>query len=426
MFSLVVIRATTSLLPVPEFPLTESTDAKALAAVARPSIPLMLANIAGGHMAMTIVLPSLPAIALALNASTPTTQLVFTLYVVAFAAAQLVAGPVSDHFGRRPVLIAGLGLFAAASLICVLTDNIWILIVARIFQGAGACTGMVVTRALIRDVYGEAQTGRILSYAAMAMGAAPAFAPVIGGFLETWYGWRAGLWLTTGYASFAFVATWAFLAETRARVSGAGVVGGALVTMIRGYGLLLRTPVFLYYVVIGASLTGAFFAFISSAPLVFIGALGVTPDILSLLIAVLPLGYVFGSFTAARLMIRLGVARLVLISGVCVIIATAGFLAVSLAGVRDPTVLMGPLFVMGICHGMASPSALAGVVSARPDLAGTAAALAGCLQVAFGALVALGMGTLTYEDQLPTTYVMMAFGVIGLIASMGVARASRA
>jgi DHA1 family bicyclomycin/chloramphenicol resistance-like MFS transporter len=420
MFSLTAIRATTCPLPVQEFRLADTTDSKAIATTT-PSIPLMLVNISGGHMAMTIVLPSLPAIALALKASTPTTQLVFTLYVVAFAAAQLIAGPVSDRFGRRPVLIAGLALFAVSSLICALTDNIWVLIVARIFQGAGACTGMVVTRAMIRDVYGEAHTGRILSYAAMAMGAAPAFAPVIGGYLEIWYGWRAGLWLTTGYATIAFIATWALLVETRARTLG----GGAMVTMIRGYGVLLRTPVFLYYVVIGASLTGAFFAFVSSAPLVFIGALGVSPDILSLLIAMLPLGYVFGSFAAARLMIRLGVVRLVLFSGVCVIISTAGFLFVSLAGVRDPTILMGPLFVMGVCHGMAAPSALAGVVSARPDLAGTAAALAGCLQVAFGALVALGMGALTYTDQLPTIYVMMVFSVIGLAAALAVARASQ-
>ena len=396
------------------------TDPTATAA-ARPSTLLMIANISGGHMAMTIVLPSLPAIALALQVRASTAQLVFTLYVAAFAAAQLVAGPMSDRFGRRPVLIAGLALFMMSSLVCALTGNIWVLIMARMAQGAGACTGMVVTRALIRDAYGEAQTGRILSYAAMAMGAAPAFAPVIGGYLEIWHGWRAGFWLTTGYATIAFIATWACLAETRARTSG----GGALGAMIRGYGALLRTPVFLYYVVIGASLTGAFFAFISSAPLVFIGVFGVSPDTLSLLIAVLPLGYVLGSFTAARLMVRLGVVRLVLLSGVCVVIATTGYLFISLAGARDPFLLMAPLFVMGIFHGMASPSALAGVVSARPDLAGTAAALAGCLQVAFGALVALAMGTLTYVDQLPTIYVMMAFALIGLAAAGGVARASR-
>jgi DHA1 family bicyclomycin/chloramphenicol resistance-like MFS transporter len=381
----------------------------------------MLVNISGGHMAMTIVLPSLPSIALALNAQASTAQLVFTLYLVAFAAAQLVAGPMSDRFGRRPVLVVGLALFAVSSLVCALTDDIWVLIAARIVQGAGACTGMVVTRGLIRDVYGEAQTGRVLSYAAMAMGAAPAFAPVIGGYLEIWYGWRAGLWLTAAYATLAFVFTWAILAETRARTMG----GGALVSMIRGYGVLLRTPEFLYYVAIGASLTGAFFAFISSAPLVYIGALGIAPDRLSLLIAVLPAGYVFGSFAAARLMIRLGIVRMVQFSGLLVVITTAGFLAISLAGVRDPVMLLAPLFVMGICHGMASPSALAGVVSARPDLAGTAAALAGCLQVSFGALVALVMGTLSYHDQLPTTYVMLAFGVIGLIASAGVARAAR-
>ncbi len=396
------------------------TDAPATAAP-RPSTLLLIGNISGGHMAMTIVLPSLPAIALALNAQASTAQLVFTLYVVAFAAAQLVAGPVSDRFGRRPVLIAGLALFAVSGLVCALTDNIWVLIVARMAQGAGACTGMVVTRGLIRDVYGEAQTGRVLSYAAMAMGTAPAIAPVLGGYLEVRYGWRAGLWVTTGYAAIAFTATWAMLAETRARTVGAG----ALRAMLRGYGLLLRTPVFLYYVTIGASLTGAFFAFMSSAPLVFIGAFGASPDTLSLLIAVLPLGYVGGSYIAARLMHLLGIVRMVVFSGVLVVIAAAGFVALAVAGVHDPDMLMAPLFVMGMTHGMAAPSALAGIVSARPDLAGTAAALAGCLQTGFGGLVALVMGALTYQDQLPTTYVMLAFAVIGLAASYGVFRTTR-
>lgn len=396
------------------------TDTMATAAP-RPSTLLLITNISGGHMAMTIVLPSLPAIALALNTQASTAQLVFTLYVVAFAAAQLVAGPVSDRFGRRPVLVAGLALFAVSGLVCSVTDNIWVLIVARIAQGAGACTGMVVTRGLIRDVYGEAQTGRVLSYSAMAMGTAPAIAPVLGGYLEVWYGWRAGLWLTTGYAAIAFAITWAVLVETRARTVGGGAVGA----MIRGYGLLLRTPVFLYYVAIGSALTGAFFAFMSSAPLIFIGVFGASPDTLSLLIAMLPLGYVGGSFITARLMHRLGIVRLVLYSGVLVVAAAVGFVALALAGVHDPDMLMAPLFVMGMTHGMASPSALAGIVSARPDLAGTAAALAGFLQTSFGALVALAMGTLTYEDQLPTTYVMMAFAVIGLVACFGVVRASR-
>jgi len=237
----------------------------------RPSTLLLITNISGGHLAMTIVLPSLPAMALALTVDAATMQLAFTLYIAAFAASQLVAGPLSDRFGRRPVLLWGQAMFAAASLVCALTTNVWVLIAARMVQSTGACTGMVVTRGLIRDVYGDAHTGRVLGYAAMAMGTAPAIAPVIGGHLEVWFGWRASMWLIAAYATLALIATWTMLAETRERTAP---TGGAVRAMLSGFAILIRSPSFLCYAAVGASLSGTYFAFVSSAPLVFIGAFG--------------------------------------------------------------------------------------------------------------------------------------------------------
>jgi len=143
------------------------------------------------------------------------------------------------------------------------------------------------------------------------------------------------------------------------------------------------------------------------------------------LIAVLPVGYVIGSFIAARFSVRHGAVRLTFVGSLLVMVSTAGFLGLALGGVRGTMELLAPLLVMGVFHGLTSPSALAGVVNARPELAGTAAALAGFIQTGFAALVSLFMGLLSYEDQLPTATVMMALALVGLTAAWGVTRAAR-
>lgn len=390
------------------------------APIARPSITLLIANLTGGHLAMTIALPSMPSVAVAFAVDAVTVQLTITLYIAMFAAAQLVAGPLSDRFGRRPVLVWGLALFTASSLACALAPDITTLIAARAAQGAGACVGMVVTRALIRDVYGATDTGRVLGYAAMAIGVAPAIAPVLGGYLEVWYGWRAAYWLTVAYSAVGLILTWWRLAETRP-AGGAGPGLGPL----RGYALLLRSRVFLAYVGVTAFGAAGYFAFISAAPLVYIGALGMAPDDFSVMIAFFSLGYVGGAFIVARLVPRLGIVRLIAVGSVLILVPTAGLVVLAFAGIAAPGAVMAVIFANGVCHGLVAPPALAGIVGVRPELSGTGAALAGCLQISFGAAVSMMMGALVYETQIPMAVVMMVMAVLGLGAARAVVTATR-
>src|SRR5258706_879385 len=206
---------------------------------AAPSLALLSAVTALAFCALHMVVPALPLLGPVFDDSPARVQLVLTLYLAGIAAGQLVYGPVSDRFGRRPVLIAGLALFLAGTLLCALAWSLAALIIGRLLQALGACAGIVLARAIIRDVYDREAAARGLALVMMAMTLAPAISPALGAYLAEWFDWRAIFVLLGALGAIVFAATVTRLAETNRHPASLDFAGIA-----RSYALLLRSPGF--------------------------------------------------------------------------------------------------------------------------------------------------------------------------------------
>lgn len=341
-----------------------------------------------GPFSMQIIIPSLPAMAVALGVPYGTMQLSLTLYLVGVALGQLVYGPLSDRFGRRPLLLAGVLIYLVGSTLALVAPDAVTLIVARILQAVGACSGLVLGRAMIRDAYPRERAASVLGYVSTAMAIAPMLAPLTGSLLAEAFGWRATMVACLALGVLLYVALRARLPETL--VQPAALPGPG--AMLRGYVRLLALPAFRGYTAITALSTGVFFAFQAGGPLVVIQGMGVSPTRYATYTMLIALAWSVGTFTAARLSARVGVPRMLRL-GTAVTVA-GGALSLAAALIL-PGQLLGfflPMAVAAVGNGMTQPNAIAAAVSVRPGLAGTASGLVGSTQMATGALLTVIAG----------------------------------
>lgn len=347
-------------------------------------IAFLTSLMAVGHVSNNMYTPSMPSMSEYFATDAATVQLTMSVYLLAFAVAQLAYGPLSDRFGRRPVLIAGLILYAVASAAAAFSGSITVLIVMRAFQAFGACAGPVIARAMVRDLFGREQAAKVMAYIGLAMGAAPAFAPVLGGFLQTWFGWQASFVFITGFAVAVLVLTWTRLEETnteRSETQGWWLI----VEMVRNYWRLLKSREYLGFVITGSFVFAGVFAFMAGAPFVVIEILGYSPVNFGL-VSIAPIGgYVVGSFFTSRVAERLGVDRLVPL-GISILFAGAlVLLGVALMGSLSIYSIYVPMTFMSFGMAVVFPSTLAGSISVHPEIAGAGSALYGFLQMAAAA-----------------------------------------
>ena len=379
-----------------------------------PHIAILVAITGLGPLALNLFMPSMPGIAQQFAVGYDTVQLSLTLYLVGFAVSHLVFGPLGDRFGRRPVVLGGLVLFVVSSLVCAAAVDIGWLILGRLGQGTGACAGMVLARAIIRDVHGRERSASLIAYVTMAMVVAPMFAPVIGGYLDVWIGWRAGFVFAAGAGLVVLAFAAAGLHETLPRAVALPGLGRALAL----YGTLLASPAFRGYAAQTAFTSAGFFGFLGGAPHVVIEIMGQSQSTYGVFFMVSAIGYMSGNFAAGRLSMRLGVDRMI-IAGITVsAVGLTIMVALALAGEVTPWALFGPMMVFGLGNGLSLPNGLAAAVSVRPDLAGTASGVAGCLQMATGALASLVVGWLVADaaSQLPLAAAMLATSLLAGIA----------
>ncbi|MDQ2104855.1 multidrug effflux MFS transporter [Azospirillum isscasi] len=369
---------------------------------------LLTALVAFGPLSTDLYLPSLPTLVTVFGTDIATVQLTLSVFLAGFAVSQLVYGPVSDRFGRRPALLGGIAVYLVASAACALTDDIGTLIVARFFQALGACCGPVVARAVVRDVFGRDRAATVLAYMAMAMTLAPAAGPILGGVLTEWFGWRSNFLLLTGFAALILAATWAWMGETNANRDETALQPDRL---LANYALLLRDRTF-----VGQMLTVAFaysgiFAFISGSSFVLIGRLHLTPAQYGASFGAVVLGYAVGSFLAGRLSARLGGPRMIR-TGTAVSLA-GGLLGVglALAGVLHLAAVVAPVFLFMLGAGLTLPNAMAGAVGPYPMMAGLASSLVGFVQMSVAALIGVAIGHTHADSQLP---MMAAIGLVAL------------
>lgn len=355
----------------------------------RPSFILLLVMVAAvSPLGINLYLPSMPGMARMLQVDYASIQFTLSVYIAAIAVGQLIIGPISDRYGRRPVLLGGLAVFVVGSAICMLAPNITTLIAGRIIQAVGGCAGITLSRAIVRDLYDRDRAASMIGYVTMGMAVAPMVAPTIGGVLEASFDWRAGFAFLTLFGVATLWATYRKLHETAPRV---GEASGAS-ALTRDYVWLLRSRVFWGFALTAAASASAFFAFIGGGAYVIINLMGKTPVEYGMYFALVSMGYMLGNFGSGRFAVRFGPRRMMLAGVLASLSAAVVMAALYAAGVIHPLAIFLPMLVMAMGNGLTLPSCIAGAVSVRPDIAGAASGLSGSIQMSAGAAVAAIVG----------------------------------
>jgi len=345
-------------------------------------LPLLMAMTAIGPATLNILVPALPGLVTRLASDTGTVQLTLTLYLLSLATAQLLLGPLSDRFGRRPVVLAGLTLSVVASLAAIAAASIHALIAARIVQAIGASTGIVIGRAIIRDLYARERAAAMIGLVTTAMVIAPMISPLIGGILDTAFGWEAIFLFIAAFSG--AVLAWAGLVLPETRPANAAHSPGELIAHWRA---LLGSAKFHGYVLCGALGSAPFFTFLGGGPHVVVTLMGRTSAEYGVWFAITSLGYMTGNFTASRLSQRFGIDAMIM-AGIGFELIGASLTAALVATLlhAGPAIIFLPQMLISYGNGLLLPNAIAGAISIRPQAAGAASGMTGFAQMAIGAV----------------------------------------
>ena len=384
-----------------------------------PVTALLTALVALGPLSTDLYLPSLPSLARYFAVGVDDIQLTLSVFLVGLATAQLVYGPLSDRFGRRPVLLVGLAIYVVASVVCMLAPSVPVLVVARFVQAVGACVGPVLGRAVVRDVYGREGAARVLAYMSAAMALAPAIGPILGGFLEEWFGWRINFLALVIYGSGGLVLAWRLLPETN---KAPDLQAAQPIRILLGYRGLLNHRAYLGYVLCCAFAYSGIFAFISGSSYVLAGGGGPGTDRLRPLLR--RRGHRLhhrhgrrGTAVAAarhrppdrrrrrhRRRRRRAVARRWR--------SQARRIAASPA--RSSSSVPMLVFMIGV--GLVLPNSIAGAIGPFPRAAGAASALLGFTQMTAAAAIGIAVAALYDGSAIPMTATIAAVAVGVLLA----------
>jgi DHA1 family bicyclomycin/chloramphenicol resistance-like MFS transporter len=372
--------------------LTAPTLRDAGSAVPRQRVLLLTLTMTSslGMVASTIYVPSIPAIAGAFETSIARVQLTFVGYLLAFAASMLVLGPLSDRYGRRRTILCGLALSAISSVACAISPSIDFLIAARVVQGIGACAGLVVGRAITREVWGREAAARVIAGRAIAATLMQAFAPILGGYLQGWFGWRCNFVVIGVIACVAMALVTRYVPEGRAATAAPSRTGG----MLASYRTLIGTRRFLSYAFTAAGSHAGFHIFAAGAPAVLIVGFGIRPEDYGFYASLPPMGFLVGSFLSNRLTRRLGVDGLITIGCTALIPAASIMVTLALLGVASPYAVIGPMILICCGSGLITPNATAGSLVVNAGMVGTASGLGSFIQMtgAAGATALLSLG----------------------------------
>ena len=371
-------------------------------------------------LSMNVFLPSLPAMAAYFEADYRLVQLSVTVYLATNALIQLFVGPISDRYGRRPVILAGIGVFLAASLGCVLAPSIEVFLAFRVLQAA-IITGLVLSRAAIRDMVPDSEAASMIGYVTMGMSLVPMIGPAIGGVLEEWFGWHANFWmlLILGLATLWLV--YRDFGETALNRPT------SFRAQMHQYPELLTARRFWGYCMAAAFASGAFFAYLGGAPYVGTQVYGLSPASLGLFFGAAALGYMLGNGISGRLSVRLGINAMILGGTV---ISTAGLLASLLLdslGIHSPWSFFGFMVFVGLGNGMCMPNATAGMLSVRPHLAGSASGLGGAIMLAGGAALSAFAAAILVPGSgaAPLIWTMLISSALSILSIVYVIRRER-
>ncbi len=374
---------------------------------------LLLAMVtATGTLGMHMIIPALPATAVGLHVSEAKIQLTITLYLIGLAIGQLLYGPLSDRFGRRPVLLGGLALFTLAGVVTALAPTAGVLIAARVLQSVGGCGGLVLGRAIVCDQATADRAAAQLALLTLVMSMAPAIAPVIGGYATAYLGWRSAFALLALLGALAFGLILLRLPETlEAHVGGRGFH-----TMLHGSARLLRSRAFLGYAIGGSCTTTSFYAFMSASPFIFENLLHQPPQQIGLYYLVLMGGVALGGFSSNRMAGRVRPRTALRIANGLAIAAAAAFMLADLTGHLSVATVIAPVALFMVGAGMASPFAVAGAVSVNPLAIGAASGMYGFMQMGYGVLCTVVVETWRPGTVFPVAAALLGSALLGQVA----------
>lgn len=368
-------------------------------------------------LSMSVFLPSLPSMTEFFKTDYSLVQLSVSLYLACTAVVQLIAGPLSDYFGRRNIVLAALILLILATIGCYFAQTIEAFLFFRVLQ-ASIATLMAISRAIVRDMATPEKAASMLGYVTMGMSVAPMIAPSIGGFFETYYNWQATFLFVIILSIGLFLLCWFDLGETNK------VKNKSLREQIKEYPILFSSRRFWGYAFAAAFSTGTFFAFLGGAPFVGSKVFNLAPATMGFLFGLPALGFFFGNFATARFSMRVGIDKMILLGTLFQIFGMGMSLVISLLGFGTAITFFGFCIFIGIGNGLTLANSTAGMLSIRPAVAGTASGIGGSIQIGGGAALAAIAGFLLTisESAYPLQIIMFLSAFMGFVCIVYVIR----
>jgi len=352
---------------------------------------LLTALVAFGPMSTDLYLPSLPAMTAAFDADVSQVQLTLSMFVVGFAVAQLIYGPISDRFGRRPTMLVGLLFYFAASVGALFAETIEALIVWRFVQAIGAGAGPVLGRAVVRDLYDASEAAKVLAFMGGAMALAPAVAPILGGQLQIYFGWQASFVALAIFGGLVLVFTFKMLNETNRYRDPLALDPGH---MLRNYAMLLRNRAFVGYTLVIAFCYSALFSFISGSSFVLIDVVGVSTELFGFCFGAVVVGYIAGSVITGKLSSRFSANQLIAFGSLYAVMSAAFLATFAWMGITTVWAVVAPMAALFMALAFCLPTGTAAVLAPFPRTAGSTSALMGFLQLSTGAMTGIAVGHL--------------------------------
>lgn len=371
---------------------------------------ILLASVA--PLTMTVFLPSLPNMTDHFQTEYRYMQLSVAAFLFLNGLLHIVVGPLSDRYGRRPLVLLSVIVFMGATVGCMLATTVETFLAFRMLQ-AVIVTGIVLSRAIVRDMVPQNEAASMIGYVTMGMALVPMIAPTIGGALDVIYGWQASFALMLAFGALLLVFLHFDLGETAVNRSS------SFSQQFREYPELFRSRRFWGYAAISGCASGSFFAYLGGAPIIGSEFFGLNPSELGLYFGLAALGYMVGNFLSGRFSVRTGTNRMVLIGAVLMIPCPTGAAIAVALDVSHPLGFFGFMTIIGISNGLILPNATAGMLSVRPHLAGTASGIGGAITIVGGAGVSALAGLLLSDNPnpVPLVAIFAACVLLSLLAA---------
>ncbi len=373
-------------------------------------IVLLAAASALGPAGMQILLPALPVIQNDFSVSNDVAQLTLSLSMFSIAIGTLVYGPLSDKYGRKPIMLLGILITVGGSIFCYLADSIFLLIMGRIIQAFGGAVGLVLARAIVRDVYGAEEAARVIATLVMVMVVVPMLSPALGGELMARYGWESVFLVVASGSLLIF----AFLIAGQPETLVSPVPFEGMGSMLRTFASLFESRAFCGYSFCVTFVSVVFFSFISAAPEIMVSVMNRPPTEYGYYFVMIPLGFMAGNYVARHFGNSMSIDRMISTGATIAILGIGIAIILSLAGISHPLSLFVPVTIAVFGNGITLPNAQAAAINEFPQYAGSASGLTGFLQMAVSAVAAQLVAFIFNGTVYPLLIMMLLASVLSL------------